>query len=52
MVSTASCRKRQVPRFLQCLIESIALLLRTRILPVWAEGMTERALPLSFGTAF
>ena len=50
MVSTASSSERKVSWFLQRLIKSVTLLLRTRILPIWTEWMAERALPFSLCT--
>jgi hypothetical protein len=51
MMSTASSGLCQSLRAVQRCIEALALLLSTRILPIWAEGVTECPFPLSLSAA-
>jgi hypothetical protein len=51
-MSTASGSLSQVLRIVERCIEALALLLCTRILPIRAEGMTERSFPLTLCTTF
>jgi hypothetical protein len=47
---TAASGLCQSIRAKQCSVEALTLFLRTRILPIWAEGMAERPSPLALCT--
>jgi len=51
-MGTASGSNGQIPGFMQRRIKGLALLLRTSVLPVRTERVTECAFPLALRTAF